>query len=209
MTDDIRDDLAYVKALAEEGRDTPLVGGVYYVLWGSLIALASAFVYAQALKLVDVGGLGWYVPWIAVFVIGWAASIALGRRTGAKPGAATLGNRTAGAVWFAVGVFMTGFWFTLMIVHDNFISLGVPPNFLFSLMFPIGFGLYGVAFYATAAAGRLSWLKWCAVAAWICSALALSLMATAHQLLVGAIGSLVCVVLPGLIMMRGEPSEVV
>lgn len=209
MTEDIRDDLAYVKALAEEGRDTPLVGGVYYVLWGGLVALASLVVYVQALDLVDAGAFGWYAPWIAVFVIGWIGSMALGRRTSAKPGAATLGNRTAGAVWFAVGVFMTGFWLTLMVVHDNFEFVGVPPNFLFSLMFPIGFGVYGVAFYATATAGRLSWLKWSAVAAWICSAIALSLMATAHQFLVGAIGSIVCIVLPGLIMMRSEPSEVV
>ena len=39
--DDISDDLAYVKALAEEGRDTPLVGGIMYVIWGCLIGAAA------------------------------------------------------------------------------------------------------------------------------------------------------------------------
>ena len=209
MTDDIRDDLAYVKALAEEGRDTPLVGGVMYVIWGGLISASALFVYVQALGLLDLGVVGYWSPWIVAFAAGWILSMTFGPRTGAKPGASTLGNRTASAVWFAVGVFMTGFWFTLMAVHDNYTDVGVPPYFLFSLMFPVAFGLYGIAFYATAAAGRAPWLKWIAFVAWGCSALSLSLMTSGHQMLVGGLGSFVCVVLPGIAMMRAEPSETV
>ena len=104
---------------------------------------------------------------------------------------------------------MTGFWLTLMVVHDNFTGIGVPPYFLFGLMFPIAFGLYGVAFFATATAGRAAWLRAFAVVSWVFAGVALALMGSMHQLLVGAIGSFACAMAPGIILMRGEPSEIV
>lgn len=209
MTDDIRDDLAYVKALAEEGRDTPLVGGVLYVIWGGLIGLVALLAYGEDVGVIPFNAFGGIAPWVVAIAIGWALSMYLGRRTGAKPGASTIGNRTATAVWFSVGVFMTLFWITLIFVHDNFTAIGVPPGFLFGLMFPMAFGLYGVAFFATATAARAGWLRWIAFAAWICAGLSLALMNNVHQLLIGGVGSFICAVLPGVILMRGEPSEIV
>jgi hypothetical protein len=76
-------------------------------------------------------------------------------------------------------------------------------------MFPIAFGLYGVAFYATAVAARLDWMRGFAIAAWIFSVAALYFIGDARQLLLGAVGSLVCAVLPGFILIRREPSDVI
>jgi len=209
MTDDIRDDLAYVKALAEEGRDTPLVGGVLYVIWGALIGITSLVSYAIGQGWVDPGPVRDVWPWVIAIGVGWALSFYTGRKTHSKPGAATLGNKTAMAVWFAIGIFSTGFWVTLMMVHNNFTAVGVPPYFLFGLMFPLAFGLYGVAFFATATAARTPWLAGVAVIAWVFSAASLVLMANANQMLVGALGSFVCILAPGIILMRNEPSEIV
>lgn len=207
--DDISDDLAYVKALAKEGRDTPLVGGIMYVIWGGLIGAAGLIVYAHAMHWINLGPAAGFAPWLTALVIGWVLSIVLGRRTSRKPGAATLGNKTATAVWFSVGVFITGFWFVLMVVHDNFQAVGIPPYFLFGLMFPMFFGLYGVALYATATAARATWLRWFAALSWIMSAVSMILMASPHQMLVGVIGCFIGVAAPGLILMRNEPSEIV
>lgn len=208
-TDNIHDDLAYVKALAEEGRDTPLVGGIMYVIWGGLIGAAALISYAADVGWINAAFATGYPIWLTAIGLGWVLSFAVGRGAHRKPGATTLGNKTAASVWCAVGIFMTGFWLTLMLVHDNFTGAGVPPYFLFGLMFPIAFGLYGVAFFATSTAGRVGWLRWVAVAAWIFSGVALALLGSVHQLLVGAIGSFVCAMAPGLILMRNEPSEIV
>ena len=207
--DDISDDLAYVKALAEEGRDTPLVGGVMYVIWGCLIGTAALLVYAHAMSWISLGSMAGYAPWITASAIGWVLSVFLGRRANRKPGAATLGNKTATAVWCSVGIFITGFWIVLMVVHDNFQADGIPPYFLFGLMFPMFFGLYGVALYATATAARATWLRWFAALSWIMSALSMVLMASPHQMLVAVIGCFIGVAGPGLILMRNEPSEIV
>ncbi len=206
---DLASDLAYVRALAEEGRDAPLIGGNYYLLWGGLMGAAALLSYFAVTDVLNVGRQGLFGLWIAAGLIGWAVSVGLGRRTGAKPGAMTLGNRTAGAVWFSIGVFMTLFWIALMIIHDNFTAQGVAPYFLFSMMFPVGFGLYGVAFYATAVAARLDWLKGFAVLSWAFSVASLFFSGSDYQFLVGAAGSFTCAALPGVLLMRQEPKEIV
>ena len=206
---EMADELAYVRSLAEEGRNAPLVGGLIYVIWGGLIGSAALFQFATSSGLVALPAIAGWAPWIIAFGLGWVLSLLVGRRTGGKPGALTIGNRTAASVWFAVGLFITGFWFTLLVVHDNFAGAGVPSYFLFTLMFPVAFGLYGVAFYASATAARLNWLRWFAYAAWVFSFVSLFLLDSSFQMLVAAVGSITCAVVPGLMLMRREPSEIV
>lgn len=209
LAPDLAEDIAYVRSLAEEGRNAPLIGGLFYVIWGGLIGLAALLDYLDHIGAISLGGFDGLAPWVGALTLGWILSFTIGRRMGRKPGAMTIGNRTAMSVWFAVGVFMTAFWLTLMAVHGNYVEAGLPRYFLFSLMFPVSFGLYAVAFYATAVAARLSWLKLVAAASLGFSMLSLFFLASAQQMLIAAIGSLVCAFLPGVILMRREPSEIV
>ncbi len=207
--DDLAGEIAYVRSMAEEGRNAPLVGGMLYVIWGAVIAFAallSFFKVASAIKLPLIGGL-WI--WILALAIGWGASFVLGPRAGLKPGAMTIGNRTATAAWFAVGVYISLLWIAALAFRGRFAAIGVDPDFLFDLMFPVAFGLYGIAFYATAVAARLAWMRGFAVAAWIFSIAALYFVGDGRQLLIGAAGSVVCALLPGVLLMRREPREIV
>lgn len=206
---EMADELAYVRALAEEGRNAPLVGGAIYAIWGGLIAIAALVQFAMQTGLIALSGpVGWS-HWLAAFALGWGLSVLVARRAGGKPGALTVGNRTAAAAWRAVGLFITGFFLTLFLVHDRFTGAGLPAYFLFSLMFPVAFGLYGVAFYASAAAARIDWLKGFAFAAWGFSFASLFLLTSPYQMLVAAAGSLISASVPGLILMRREPAEIV
>ncbi len=202
-------EVAYVKALAEEGRNAPLVGGVLYVIWGVLMTLAALGTYASAtgaIALPFVGGL-WF--WVAAFVAGWAFSFIIGARSALKPGALTVGNKTARAAWIAVGVFMSVFWIAAMVFQGRLAAAGFEPRFLYGLMFPLAFGVYGIAFLATSVAARLDWMRGFAVASWMFSIAALYFAGDARQFLVGAAGSLLCAALPGVLLMRREPSEIV
>ena len=206
---DLASDLAYVRSLAEEGAHAPLVSGRYFVFWGGLMMAASMLVYLNAIGVVTFGTAGFMAPWIVALIIGWVASFLMRKDVGAKPGAATLGNKTAGSVWYAVGLMMTMLFGALLFAHDNYASAGVPDYFLFSLLFPIGFGLYGVAFWATSTAARVSWLKYFAFASWAFSACLLFFLATSHQFLIGALGLAVCALTPGVLLMRREPATIV
>ena len=207
--DDLASEIAYVKTLAEEGRNAPLVGGALYVIWGAVIAAAAMLTYLRivdAIKLGFVGDLGF---WIGALSIGWGASFLYCRKRGSKPGALTVGNRTATSAWFAVGVYISIFWAAAVLFRGHFAAAGVDPQTIFGMMFPVAFGLYGIAFYATATAARLDWMRGFAFAAWIFSVAALYFIDDARHFLVGAAGSLICAVLPGLILMRREPSDIV
>jgi len=207
--DDMASELAYVRSLAEEGRNAPLVGGRFSLIWGGLFGFTALLIYVNYAAALNLGFVNGFAPWIGAFVAGWILSFTVGRRAGAKPGALTIGNQTANSVWLAVGIFMTLFWFTLMIVHDNYTDAGMPPYFLFSLMFPVAFGLYGVAFFVTATAARLGWLRYFSYLSWGVAIVSLFLLNSPQQLLVGGLGSLACAALPGLILMRREPSEII
>lgn len=206
---DLAGELAYVKTLAEEGRNAPLVGGAIYLIWGVVIAAASLlnyFTFTGVLSLPFFGGL-WF--WVAAFVIGWGLSFAYGARRGGRPGALAIGNKTASAAWFAVGLFLSIFWIAAIAFRGHFKTVGVEPGLIFGLTFPIGFGAYGIAFFATAVAAKLDWMRGFAGAAWIFSVAALYFVGDEKQFLIGAAGSLVCAALPGVLLMRREPSDII
>ena len=205
----LADDLAYVRSLAEEGAHAPLVGGRFYVIWGGLMAAASLVVYLNSLGVTKFGAAGFIAPWFVALAIGWPLSFLIRRGVRAKPGAATLGNKTAGSVWTAVGIFVTMYFCASFFAHDNYVDFGVPPYFLYSLLYPIGFGLYGVAFLATAVAARVKWLNYFALASFGFSACSMFFLASAHQFLIGAFGLAVCALTPGIILMRREPADIV
>ena len=46
-------EIAYVKTLAEEGRNAPLIGGVFYLIWGVTLAIACFLTWLRA---TDVAG---------------------------------------------------------------------------------------------------------------------------------------------------------
>lgn len=209
VTTDMSDDLAYVRALAEEGANAPLIGGVHYLIWGSVMSLASLVAWLNAAGVIKASVAGMIAPWFVALVVGWGASIMVARRARARPGAMTLGNKTAGSVWFAVGVLMTALFIGILAAHGRYQSLGVPRYFLFSILFPIGFGLYGVAFFATATAARITWLRGFAWASWGFALLCLFLLGSVTQFLVGAAGLFACAAIPGLILMKNEPQDVV
>lgn len=209
QSEELASELAYVRSLAEEGATAPLVGGFYYVLWGGLMGLAALVVYAFAIELLPAVRAGFFIPWVAAGIIGWVVSFAWGKRIDGKPGALTLGNKTAHSVWLAVGVFMTILWFALMFAHDDFTQFGVPEYFLFSFMFPVAFGVYGVAFFATATAAKLPWLRRYAYLAWGFSVVSLFLLGSVHQFLAGSLGCFLTAALPGLLLMRREPGNIV
>lgn len=209
-SEDIASEIAYVKSLAEEGRNAPLVGGVLYLIWGIVIGVGAFATWLRAASIVPfpdfVGGAAF---WIAALAIGWGLSFFLGPKIRLKPGAMTIGNRTAMSAWFGVGVFLLIYWVALLLLHDKFTADGVKPFALFGTMFPVAFGVYGIAFYATATAARLDWMRGFAVAAWIFSFASLYYFADDRQLLVAAAGSVICAVLPGVLLMRREPGEIV
>ena len=205
---DVSNDLAYVRAIAEEGRNAPLTGGLMFVWWGSVIGL-TALLFYFANRLMDLPAIAQIGIWSAGLIIGWGAGHFIFESKVSKiPGGSTFGNKTAATAWQAVGLFITVYWLALTVnffLQDKANWAGV----LYATMFPVSFGLFGVTYMVTATAVNQDWLKLVALASWAIMVVMILTIASPYTLLFGALGCLLVVVLQGLKMMRDQPSEIV
>lgn len=203
--DEILQDLAYARTLAEEGRHAPLLGGAYLCFWGVLNAAAFTAhwsVLEGYLPYAD--GMAFAGVWIAYGAIAGIGMFLLSQRIRHKPGLTTIGVRAESAMWrgaaLAILAVAIGSIVRMMIEGDS-----TAPNAIFGA----AFALYGAALYGTA---KLSQQTWLAAFAWLSFAVAGTLCLFANQnwaYLNAAVGSLLVLLAPGLVLLRREPSAVV
>ncbi len=163
----LSEDIAFIRALVEEGRQTTYKGGVALaagLIWGT----ASLYFWSVWTKLwTPPGGLAelnwiWLVAIVAFLIAG--APLGMFRRAE---------NRTAAAAWGAVGA---GCWTISFVIG---IAAWRTHNWtMFFLLPPIIMALYGGAWLVCAAGLRRWWMTWVGVA---CLLSSLALAYTAAQ----------------------------
>lgn len=203
--EEILQDLAYARSLAEEGRHAPLLGGSYFVFWGLLNALTFTAHWAVLTgRLPHLHGAAFPAVWISYGVIAGVGMALLKRRARGKPGQTSIGVRAEGAMWqgaaLALMAIVLGSIGRLLTDSDP-----MAPNAIFGA----AFALYGAALYGTARLSQHTWLK---AFAWLSLAVAASLCLFANQswaYLNAAAGSLAVLLVPGLMLLRREPSGIV
>ena len=151
MTDQdaIRDDIAFMRALAEEGRAVPLVGGSVLLVSGLAFGSASLAVWANlTFKLVRSD---WAIPgvWIASMVVFMAylfGSKVLRSRGGGA-------SKAMGMAWSGSGlaIFFVGLSLVIMAVR------GKDP-YVASAFMPFIMAIYGSAWFLAAALTGTRWL---------------------------------------------------
>lgn len=151
MNASAQEDLSRLRAIAEEGRSAPLLGGWHLILWGSAIALALLINWAVIERILPWPGWSLAISWFGIVFLAWGASILIGRGKAGSPGALSVGNRVERAVWTTAGAFL----FVLAVALFVRASLGSDPAAwsLFELMPPVTLGVYAVALRASAVAG--------------------------------------------------------
>ena len=202
-----QEDLAYVRAIAEEGRNVPLVGGPMFLIWGTVISVAA---FCQFLR--DAGA-GFPVRsaalWSIALALGWIVSFIVGKQISSSPGSSTAGNRVAAAAWMSCGIFITVFWLSILGALILLPDGGFPFGYLGAAMFPVAFGLYGLAFMVTAVAANLDWMRWVAGISWVISSLMIFTLNSEFNMLIASAGTVAVALVPGLILMRNQPSDTV
>lgn len=151
MTDSI-EDFARLRAIAEEGRQAPLLGGSHFILWG--VAISAALLVNWA---VDERVLAWPAyslafSWFGLTGAAAAFSVLLGRRKMASAGAYSIGNKVEASVWRWAGAFLTIIALAIFVRAALAGDHGGWP--LFAIMSPVGFGAYAIAIGTTAVAAN-------------------------------------------------------
>ena len=200
----VRDDIAFMRALAEEGRAAPLLGGAILLTAGLVFGGASVAHFAISASGAHLTPWIYPILWIGSAVVFTVILQVLKTRYRGRPGISSPSNRAMGGVWQGVG------WAAFAL----FIALGIAS---WKLDSPVIFGLfpsailvlYGAAWTLAARMSDLKWMRWIALMAFVFAALMPLLLNDTRIYLVYAAALGLTAALPGVLLMRQEPSDIV
>lgn len=209
MTDDqiksLREDITYMKALADEGSRGPLLGGSILVAAGLIFGTGSLAEWAlQAGVLAGQGGVAHLYVWGGTGVLFTIALIALIQRQKGRPGHMSPSNRAFANAWMGVGlaIFAMSIALTTLIFKTGSdLPAAVFPSLIFAL--------YGSGWAVSAAMSGQKWLWWPAIGGWVAAPILAWFVGDPTMWLVYAAGLILLALVPGAILMRQEPSDVV
>ena len=206
MSKTYQDDLAYVREVAESGASAPLLGGRFLVWWGGLVTLAYLGHYAI---LKGVGGLTHnalgllWTGFIVIALIGHFSMMFLFRD--GKPGASSAGNKASANVWMASGFVLFSFFAgtTIKSIIDGQASIG------FNWSIPLVLGVYGISQLVSGLMANSRGLKLAGWGGIAFVGITVIMMGTAELYLAAAAAAALIVLIPGILMLRDEPSMTV
>lgn len=196
MTDQnaIRDDIAFMRNLAEDGRNGPLVGGSILLVAG--LAFGSASLANWAIATWSLTRNAWVTngAWMAGMVV-FMAYLFLSGLTKARTGSV---SRAVGMAWSGAGWSMFFVGLSLVVMawrgHDAYVGLVFMPFIL---------AMYGSAWFVAAALTRARWLYAVAASSFLMALVAAWFAVDGAVLyLIYALSLYLLVAAPGFVLMR-------
>lgn len=203
MTDaaqSVQEDIAYVRALAEQGRAGPLLGGSIMVAAGGVFSAASLAEWAMAVGLAPAPP-GWLEGiWFVALGVDAVATAALILRLRASKAARAAGpriNKAFGAIWNGVGLAIGACVFSFLLaqqaLHDAAVFAGFPALVL---------SLYGAGWTASAVLSQRRWMWGVGLGSFAAALLTGLLTGQTSLLLAFAACLLLLIAAPGAVLMR-------
>ncbi|MFN9250893.1 MAG: hypothetical protein ACK58O_07425 [Brevundimonas sp.] len=200
----VHDDIAYIRNLAHEGRHAPLLAGRFLVAAAVVFGAANIGQWALLTGVIDAGR--WAPVWLwigAGLVFGAVLAVLTGRMKG-KPGYQSAGNRAVGAAWTAVGYGIFATWLGLMAWGLNSGDWSA-----MTAMPVVVFVAYGSAWIISGTMTKTRWMTLTGLGSYV-GAVAMGWFAGDMAMYLVFAGMIFAVAfVPGLILMRQEPSEIV
>jgi hypothetical protein len=196
----LREDLAFVRTLAEEGASAPLLGGRFMVFWGVLVSATLLTHWAIVTDRLAAPTAWLFWIWLGMSIGGGLVSLLLGASISRAPGASAANNRVASAIWSAMGLSL------LALFVGVFAAINQGAPLLLWNIFPgAALVLYGMAYLGGAFFHREGLLIFSGVAALTAGAAALALIQSADAYLAAAAGVVASTLIPGVAYVIREP----
>jgi hypothetical protein len=196
--DAAREDIAFIRRTMEQGRRVAGAWSPDMLVWGIAVAIGYFGTYARVRGLWTVDP-DWL--WLACILLPWAYSLRrVPRRLFARAPDVAVERPLAAPLsmlWFACGISLT-------ILSLALIVSGEPNAWWIN---PAAAGVMGIGFFVSSFLSNVVWLRWVGVAWWAGELAAFALRHRAEGLLLAGALMLVLLALPGLVLMRGRPSE--
>lgn len=189
----LRDDIAFVRELAEAGRDRPMLGGQILVVCGLIYGVASFAVWVMIAVMNRPAGESW-IPWAISSALWLMVLIPMVRRTRRRSAGP---QEIAGQAWASVGYAIFAIAVSLVVVGER---LHIP---LIMAMFPsVLMALYGAAWSVAATAFRKRWMHAVAIASFVMAPVNGWFATSPAIYLVYAVSLIGLLTLPGLYVVR-------
>lgn len=208
MTDDqiksLKEDISYMKALADEGSRGPLLGGAILVAAGLIFGAGSLMEWALDVGVLDLQPWAHMAIWGGAMALFTVALIVLIQRQRGRPGQFSPSNQAFANAWMGVGLAIFA-----MAISISIIGFKLESEAAFTLFPSLIFALYGSGWAISAAMSGQKWLWRPAFGGWAAAPLVAWFTGDPTQWLIYAGGLVLLALVPGVILMRQEPSDVV
>jgi hypothetical protein len=194
-----RDDLAYVRQLAESGARAPLIGGRFMAWWGFLVAAGWTAQHFAVNGAIGDGNTVFGIIWGSFAILGMGGQAVLARSMGPKAGAGSAGNLASRPVWAACAITIFS-----MVIGVALLAQQVGYQ-VFDWIVPVAFAVYACALIVT---GKLAGERIVVLAGYgaaVMVGLFTAFILDPNRYLIAAAGAAVTVMLPGLLLLRREP----
>jgi hypothetical protein len=200
----VKDDLAFIKALAQEGRRAPLLNGRSLIAAGVIYGLTSLATWAMGVGVLQLAHAWRWAIWVLATAI-FVPFIWISKRAAcSRPGASAVSNVAVGAAWRGLGYAILA-----MVVATSLAAWREHSPIVWD-MFPCTvLVFYGAGWMVAAAMSQLAWVRWVAAGCLVCAVAVGFLADSAASALVFAAGCFLLMALPGWLILRAEPSDIV
>lgn len=207
MTEDnmqgLRDDIAFMRDLAHEGGNTPLLFGGVMVAAGAIFGIASVGHWLIATGVLRLAPWWFMVNWLVAAGVFGLVCTRVVRRAGTRHGSNSSANRATGAAWSGVGFAIFASWVGLVAMAVTTGDWRVMNAFPVLIL-----ALYGAAWFVAGEMSRQGWLKLVALASFVAAVALGALAASPHLMLAYAACLLLLAVGPGMALIRREPAGI-
>lgn len=195
-----REDLAYVRQLAESGAHAPLLGGRFMAWWGSL--LTAAYVAHHLALAGAMGGDTAVIPliWGCFGFFGLGGQLLLARSMPGKSGAGSAGNRASRVAWCAGALAIAS-----MVAGTTVAAASGAGPATFDWIVPVAFAVYACALLVTGALAKSRVTLAAGAGAIAMVGLYAAFIHSPDRYLLAAAGIFLTVLIPGLLLLKAEP----
>lgn len=199
-TETLREDISYLRKLAESGRRGPIMGGAFLAGAGVVFGLAAIVSWAADRGFIALNGTGYAVLWIGAFVVFALYWLVMFWRL--RRGPKVAGNASTavfGTIWGCCGAGVMVVWLANIIV----VSITKAPV-VFNGYLPVIFAFYGTAWFISAVLAKRGWMAWAGGASYLFAFAMALLTQNSYQSLVMGLALLVLLTVPGIKLATDE-----
>ena len=203
-TQALQEDIAFMRDMAEAGASTPIVSGQALVSAGAVFGSLSLaqFLWLRfgapagwMLASMWIAGCGLFVAYLMLFLL---------PRILRKPGIASPANRAVGYTWNA-----TGWTINVSLAATLILSWRLDSSLPFVVFPSVIAAIYGGAWLTTQRMSGQAWMRWPMFGSFAFALLLALLIKSPYLWLVFSAAFILVALIPGVVLMRKEPSPVV